>query len=265
MTNLRLVCILMLFMCAISSRCQKWTNVAPGLELMRNGILDDQGHITKFTLVRCDLTKHAVKIVDTSGEISKERAFPEFSLNEVMNKTGAAIVSNAGSTTSFTLPQPAGLLQVNGRVLSLLATKSSQFNGVLCISRVQGATKTRISILQFSEWNRAQCTDAVQRGPILTADPHSIEDLGTVRSERTVAAVDSDHRLLLLVTNGKASLSAIASFLYSRSANLGIQFALNLDGSSSSGLLLRDISKGRPSETLAGNIDVLVASAILIY
>lgn len=82
------------------------------------------------------------------------------------------------------------------------------------------------------------------------------------RSRRSTVALDDRGRLVLLVTE-PTTLSAVAAFLYKTELDLRVQSALNLDGSTSSGLIMTT----GPSDTepiVIGNVDGLVASAIVV-
>lgn len=87
--------------------------------------------------------------------------------------------------------------------------------------------------------------------------------MGSDRYRRTVVALDHEGRLLLLVTNEKTTLSALAAFLYTSKLDLKVQSALNLDGAASSGMLIT-IDSGQAKQVITGNVDGLVASAIAI-
>jgi uncharacterized protein YigE (DUF2233 family) len=230
-----------------------WSTIRPGLELL-DGSLTDQGQKVTFVLIRCDPRKNQVRVVDTFHELRKANSFAAFSIREVRNKTGASVVANAGSTASYSVPAPVGLLQIRGKIVSRPNFRA-EHGGVLCVNG------DHISILPLSSTKLPKCSDAVQRGPFLSRDSVSVSDPSTKRYRRTVAALDTNGRLLILVTRESASLSAIVSYLYVSNLNLNIQFALNLDGDVSSGLVLARDEK----LTTLGNVDGLVASAIAIY
>jgi uncharacterized protein YigE (DUF2233 family) len=241
-------------LCAVTAAGQtKWSSIGPGLELV-DGSLADKDQSVTFIMIRCDPKKHRVRIIDTFHELRKANSFAAFSVREVRNKTGASIVVNAGSTASYSIPAPVGLLQIGGSVRNT-PNYRAEHGGVLCLAG------DRVSIMPLSSMNSAKCLDAVQRGPFLSLESAKVSDPSPKRYRRTVVAVDSVGRLLILVTRDTTELSAIVSYLFVLSRDLNIQSALNLDGDVSSGLVF---SRDDKVQTL-GNVDGLVASAIAIY
>jgi uncharacterized protein YigE (DUF2233 family) len=231
----------------------KWSAIAPGLELADGSLTNKDQRVT-FIMVRCDPKRNRVRIIDTFHELRKANSFAAFSVREVRNKTGASIVVNAGSTASYSLPAPVGLLQIGGNIRSK-PNQLAEHAGVLCLAGDQ------IFILPLSTVNSTRCLDAVQRGPFLSQDSLRVSDPSSKRYRRTVVAVDSVGRLLILVTREATELSAIVSYLFVSNSDLHIQSALNLDGDVSSGIVFaRD-----DSLQTVGNVDGLVASAIAIY
>ena len=79
-----------------------------------------------------------------------------FSVRDVLNKRHAAIVANAGPTSSFSLRVPTGLPVIGGPSVPTTLQRENS-NGVLCI-RGQVATE------ELSSTAFKGCVDVVQRG-----------------------------------------------------------------------------------------------------
>jgi uncharacterized protein YigE (DUF2233 family) len=253
MTRISLIYILWVLLSCTNAKAQDaWVVVKPGLEMLQ-GNFEDHGQKISFVLVRCDPRRNQVQIIDTFHELGRGNAYAAYSLRQVKAKTGAIIVTNAGSTASFSLPAPTGLLKIGGRIVSPV-NRRAQTGGILCVNR------ERVSILALSDVGMASCTDAVQRGPYMSRESVSAQD-SNLRSQRTAVAVDANGSLLILVTKEGITLSSLATFLYSSKLNLNVQAVLNLDGGVSSGLLA---TNGTSSEIAIGNTDALVASAVAI-
>jgi exopolysaccharide biosynthesis protein len=219
---------------------------------MLQGQFQDHAKSVRFVLLRCEPTKHTVRVVDTFHEIGKGNALAAFSLREVMTKTDSLVAVNAGSTASYSLPIPVGLLVTRARVIAPINPQPRD-SGFLCVAG------NRLVITGLSGLRLENCSYAVQRGPVIDrASAH----LGIDWHLRTVIAIDTQQRLLILVTRDPATLNGIAAFLYAPSSDLNVQSALNMDGDASSGLLIAPQLKAVPSEV--GNVDGLVASAIAV-
>jgi len=253
-----LICVLSLFPVLPIARAQEsWITIQPGLDLLR-AHFEDRGQKFSFALVKCDPRKNEVRIIDVFHELGRSRSFSAYSLRAVKDKTEADIVTNAGSTASYSLPAPTGLLQIKGKTVSPL-NRQVQNAGILCIN--QG----RVSIVPVPQTDRLpKCTDAVQRGPYLTRE--SVSDLDASQHfRRTAVGVDRDGNLLILVTDEGISLAALGSFLYSSKLNLKVSAALNLDGAASSGLIATILQRTRGQRDITvGSTDGLIASSIAI-
>jgi uncharacterized protein YigE (DUF2233 family) len=245
-------CVLCISLLPGTAKAQgSWVTLRPGLEIF-NGSFDDHGQEVSFALVRCDPKRKRLRIVDTFHSLGKTNAFAAFSVREVSKKTRATVVVNAGSTATFSLPVPVGLLQVGGNIVSQ-TNHLAEHSGILCIGQ------DHVTIVPVSPAAEPDCIDAVQRGPYLTRDSVSVVD-ATHRSRRTAVAVDRYGRLLILVTKDRATEWAINAFLYASKLGLNTETALNLDGDVSSGMT---VAIGK-MKTEIGNIDGLVASALAI-
>src|ERR1700722_1827843 len=114
----KLVCshIVWLLLCTVTATGQaKWSSIGPGLELADGSLVDKEQSVT-FIMIRCDPKKNHVRVIDTFHELRQANSFAAFSVREVRSKTRASIVVNAGSTASYSIPAPVGLLQVGGKI-----------------------------------------------------------------------------------------------------------------------------------------------------
>jgi exopolysaccharide biosynthesis protein len=242
---------------AVANEDAQWMTLHPGVEI-RQDALNDHGRAITIVLLRCDPKRATVHVVDTFHEIGSSNAFAAFSLREVAKRTGALVTVNAGSTRSYNLPSAAGLLLTNGKIVHP-ATLFPKDAGIFCVAG------QRLAITGPSSFRSLKCQYAVQRGPILGRSALGSTASSTGQKEeryrRTVFALDNKARLLILLTDGEATLSSIATYLYS-STSLVVQSVLNMDGDRSSGLLLSGDLDYKFREI--GNVDGLVASAITI-
>jgi len=242
----------------VSPVVAQWSTIKPGLERLDYAITT-QGRRVGITILRCDPKKRSIKIVSVSALLGKDTELSAFSLRAVKNKTAAVATANAGSTQSLRFPVPAGWLVTDGKEVSRPVFGAPE-GAFLCLQ------KSQVIIGPIDSENRKlpSCTDAVQRGPFLSAGFNNLVHASPDSLyRRTVAAVDDAGRLLILVTTNPASYAEIVSFLFSSEPPLGVKAALGLDGAASSGLIVQaSKSNGRDSEL--GNVDFLIASAIVI-
>lgn len=249
--------VILLWIGASPAIAQGWSTIRPGLE-RRDDAITLQGRRVGITILRCDLKKRSVKIVNVSELLGKDSELSAFSLRAVKNKTAAVAAANAGSTQSLRFPVPAGWLVTDGKEVSRPAFNASEA-AFLCFQKSQ----VIIGPIDSKNKKLPSCSYAVQRGPFLPADFNILHTSPGGLYRRTVAAVDNAGRLLILVTTSPASYAEIVSFLYTSEPPLGVTTALGLDGAASSGLIARASNpNGRDLEL--GNVDFLIASAIVI-
>jgi RHS repeat-associated protein len=186
--------IVWLLLCTVIATCQaKWSSIGPGLELADGSLIDKDQNVT-FIMIRCDPKKNHVRVIDTFHELRKANSFAAFSVREVRNKTGASIVVNAGSTASYSIPAPVGLLQIGGQIRNK-PNHLAERAGVLCLAG------DHVSILPLSSMASTKCIDAVQRGPFLSQESLRVSDPFPKRYRRTVVAVDAVGTGNVTVTN----------------------------------------------------------------
>jgi len=195
----------------------------------------------EFSAVRVDPRHLSVRLLDSYGILSGGRSFTGFNLRDLSAKVNALVIINGGATASFTSPVPVGLLKIDGQLRSKTGS-SKTLTGVLCLSG------SSVAIQPVSAHPEAGCTSALQAGPIVVkASANAVYP--SERSERrsyrrSIAAVDTSGRLLL-ITCSEAHLYEVARCLLEHSKTLQVQDAINLDGDSSSGMIISPLGGER--------------------
>jgi uncharacterized protein YigE (DUF2233 family) len=251
----KLLCVSLLWLTSSSmfgADQTQWKTLRPGLETLTSSFMDHEKTVT-FMAVRCDPKSYRIRIINTLRAIASTNAFAAYSIKEISKATRALVVVNAGSTGSYSLPAPVGLLITDGMVVNPATPVKD--GGILCVNG------DHVAITPIMPKASLKCSDAVQRGPLLPNGPPVQDAKGRYR--RTVSAIDDKGRLLVLVTNENTTLAAVTALLYNPRLNLATQAALNLDGDTSSGMLLTTDTT-RTKSIAIGNIDGLIASAIAI-
>lgn len=203
-----------------------WQTQRPGLELRTIRVFDENGRFQDMlTLLRLDPALYDIRIAYHPGA-------PQ-TLDAWQMETGALLVLNGG----FFTPEfnATGLVIVDG-----VATGSSYegFGGMLAI------TETNVDIWGLTErpYTPAdQLTYALQAFPLLVraggTQGYPDEDGQTAR--RTIIAQDKNGRFLMIVAPwGSFTLYQLSQYLLA--SDLDLNIALNLDGGTSTGLILID-------------------------
>ena len=152
-------------------------------------------------------------------------------LVEWSEETGALITLNGGFFTAEY--QATGLTIVNG----VPSGWSYDFGGMVAI---QNGTP-RVRSLAAEPYQANEVVDAgLQAFPLLVhPDGRGYEEISADRARRTIIAQDQTGQILLIVTaRSHFTLSEISQYLLDSDLNLHI--ALNLDGGTSTGLLLTE-------------------------
>lgn len=220
-----------------------WQLLQSGLEQRTIRLLDENGRQTEqFTLLRIDPDLFAFGLAYSPGQ-------PK-SLATWQAETGAMIVMNGGFFTAEYLAT--GLIVVDGQ-----ASGSSyvDFGGMV----TSGPAGVEVRSLVERPYDPSETFDyALQAFPmlVLNGEPaYQTPDFDTAR--RTVIGMDGNGRILLILAQwGSFTLAELSSYL--ASADFGLVNALNLDGGTSTGLILAD-----PPETIPAF--VAVPSVITIF
>ena len=219
--------------------------------------------LVDLNVVRVDPARAKVRVIDVyknSVAASKTRQ-AGFDLASVVRVTSTAVaVLNGGATTSYSIPNHAGLLKTQGRVSKPLASSTS-LTGVFCVRNALG---TSWSIVKAQAELVTACHEAIQAGPLLVEAGRLVvysSELQRPSHRRSAVCVDQQQQLYLIATS-EINLYDLAKWLVtaptSASAGLGCVWALNLDGGTSSGLWIR----GRPRSI--GETTSTIPSALVV-
>lgn len=211
-----------------------WELLQSGLERRTIRLLDDDGRQTEsLYILRIDPTLYEFKISYSPGQPKPLTAWQA--------ETSALIVVNGGFFTEEFVAT--GLIVVDGQ-----ASGSSYvgFGGMITVS--DGGVEVR-SLVERPYQATESFDYALQAFPILVQNgqpAYQTADFDAAR--RTVIGVDTDGRILIiLATWGSFTLAELSSYL--AAADFGLVTALNLDGGTSTGLVLADPAESVPGFT----------------
>jgi hypothetical protein len=224
------------------------------------------GKITKAVILTLDLKDSSLRIVSVPFEVKAASAPSEVSL-----KVFAESISNQpryrdkewitvnGAFSSYRADVPLGLLVVDGKVYSTVATerpkstatKGSEFgkfrwSGILCQSR-DGNTW---DIIPASRYQPGLCKQAIQAGPV-PVEPNFV--LGISQDEanrerpyrRTVVCLSQSTIMKIVLVPEQTHLFPLAQWLIKpeTAGGPGCRAALNLSGDTSSGIAIKSPGK----------------------
>ncbi len=220
-----------------------WQPLQPGLERRTIQLLDEDGRQTEqLTLLRIDLNLFAFAVGYSPGQPKPLATWQE--------ETGALIVVNGGFFTPEFLAT--GLMVVEGQPSG---SSYVGFGGM--VTMAEGGVDVRS--LGERPYDPAETFDyALQSFPmlVLNGEP-AYQNADFDAARRTVIGVDGDGRVLLILASwGGFTLAELSSYL--ASADFGLLNALNLDGGTSTGLILAD-----PPENIPAFL--AVPTVILVY
>jgi uncharacterized protein YigE (DUF2233 family) len=233
-----------------------WKAQPSGFELYQGTI---GGHL--ITATRLDPTRAEISILTPLHVLGDSTTSSSFSLEEVASKLQPLLAVNAGATASFQIPAPVGLLIEQHRESSPLGASAG---GVVCVSDNGSVQIERVDV-NAAGTKFSRCQYAVQARPMLIEDgsiSSQVENRPGKPSNRTVVAVDEGQRLLFVVVRD-IDIYSLASLLIQNKATFRIRSALNLDGSSSSGIMFRSGSSLTEFQKV-GYTTSLIGSAILV-
>ncbi len=209
-----------------------WEPLQPGLERRTVQLLAENGRpAEQLTLLRIDPALFDFRLGYSPG-------LPK-TLATWQAETGALIVVNGGFFTEAYVAT--GLIIVDGQ-----ASGSSYvgFGGMVTM----GDGGVEVRSLRERPYAPTESFDyALQSFPMLVLNGESAyQNPDLDRARRTVVGVDEDGRLLLiLATRGSFTLTEFSSTL--ASADFGLVNALNLDGGTSTGLILANPPESIPA------------------
>lgn len=213
-----------------------WQLIRPGLERRLITVKQADAAVPeKFYILRIDTDYFLFDVGYHPGEPQR--------LADWMTETGAFIVVNGGYFTEY--GEATGTVIVNGQSFG---TGYRGFGGMLTITR----ETTGLRWLRQQPYDQQESLLAgLQSFPMLVTPGNQIgypeEDGAPAR--RTVIAQDNQGRILfVLATSGTFTLHSLSRYLVS--SDLNLDMALNLDGGSSTGLIMADPVEGVPPFTL---------------
>lgn len=220
-----------------------WELLQSGLERRTIRLVAADGRLTEqFTILRLDPTLFTFRIGYSPGQPKP--------LATWQAETGALITMNGGFFTEAYLAT--GLMVVDGQ-----ASGSSYvgFGGMVTM----GAGGLDVRSLVERPYDASETFDyALQAFPMLVLNgeaAYQTADFDAAR--RTVIGVDENGRILLIFASwGGLTLAELSSYL--AAADLGLVNALNLDGGTSTGLILAEPPENIPAF-------VAVPSVILVF
>jgi len=220
-----------------------WELLQSGLERRTIRLEEADGRlIERFTILRLDPSLFTFAIGYSPGQPKPLVTWQE--------ESGALIAMNGGFFTEAYLAT--GLIVVDGQASG---TSYVGFGGMVTIG--EGGVDVR-SLVERPYDPSETFSYALQAFPMLVlngAASYQTADLDAAR--RTVIGVDGDGRVLLIFASwGGLTLAELSSYL--ASADLGLVNALNLDGGTSTGLILTDPPENIPAF-------VAVPSVILVF
>ena len=201
-----------------------WQAHQPGLELRTIRFFGDDGRQTEeMSLVRLDPALYEFKVAYHPGE-------PQ-TLRDWQTETGALLVVNGGFfTESF---QATGLTVIDGQHSG---SSYGDFAGMFAV--IDNGPEVRWLGSRPYDFNEP-LNYALQAFPMLVKPGGEVgyPDEDGDRARRTVLAQDDDGRVLFIISPwGSFTLHELSVWL--ATSDLNIDTALNLDGGTSSGLLL---------------------------
>ncbi|MEK6712023.1 MAG: phosphodiester glycosidase family protein, partial [Nitrospinota bacterium] len=220
-----------------------WRPLGAGLEVRDLVVRFDDASVARMSGVRVETGRYRARL-----HWNSKSAPAGESAADVARQTGAAVVTNAG------------YFDENGRPLGFFLTEGKTYNRRVlfrgrnealhlgAVFSVLGGTE-KMSIAGREEFDPEGKTEAFQAGPYLVREGRPVPGIERYRefwrlARRTVLGFEGDGRLIVLVSEpeGRGLSWCELQLVLSRpaaSGGLGIAEAMNLDGGSSSQLLVQ--------------------------
>lgn len=244
-----------------------WQEAGKGLEFV--AMEPGADVLSDLVLLRFDMRWFRARPFDIRDIAARNQskgyyAAPLFALRELQRVLPqAALLASGGMTRSFSEPQPAGFLKIDGVTRNRLAPKDGILDGVVCIDG-----EGRASILsEVADGRRRSpasaelCASGFQAGPVLVADGMPTATEHGHNGARVVFATTGGS-VALVAFSTKATTAAIGCAL--TAPGLGIGTAIRLQGDQLGGAILGPAFRDVVGPKVLGNVDATVASALVI-
>jgi exopolysaccharide biosynthesis protein len=207
------------------SLLNRWSQVAPGAEIRNEHWKSADSSEDTVTISRFD--PHQLQI-----SVGYQPSHP-LSLVDWQKQTGAIALFNGGY---FDKNNKATALTISDG--QSYGTSYPDFGGLFAVD-TQGNVILRSLKQQPYDPSTEQLQQATESSPILVIDGKRVDlQANSSRNRRTVVALDTDGRLLFIISPGRSfTLDEMADVV--SSSDLHIQIALNLDGGASTGMYIK--------------------------
>lgn len=216
-----------------------WELLQTGLDRRAIQVFDENGRQTEqLTLLRIDPNLFAFKIGYSPGEPKPLATWQQ--------ETGAQIVVNGGFFTPEFLAT--GLIVVDGQPSG---SSYVGFGGMVTMDEHGVVVRSLVE----RPYQPTETFDyALQAFPMLVLNGEAAYQTADIdRARRTAIGVDGNGRVLLIIASwGGFSLAEFSSYL--AQADFGLVIALNLDGGTSTGLILADSAESVSSFTAVPSV-----------
>lgn len=212
-----------------------WTAVEDGLSYKEISIISEDEQEKDLVVVKVDPRKYSFQIYQNKDKESSKN------IKEIHEETGSLLTFNGSYFTEDF--KPTGLLIKDGETIRDVSN-ADLLNGILAINAAGIAY-----IFDTDTFNNNQAIEfAIQNGPIIYKDGKmGVTEENTAASSRTLIGTDKDNQIIIIILKrnllnplNTISLYEMAKLINESSqlSSLGLQSVLNLDGGSSTGLMV---------------------------
>ena len=217
-------------------------------------------------VIRTDITKARVKVIDVVTSVQRKFNYPAYSLAEAYQATNPKAIISGGYSEPATVPQPRGLLVVDEGIISQASRAKNLAAGVFCV-----LSSGRVLIIDTADPRVQGCKNALQSGPMivkLTAR-QGIErkELTEHPYDRSIVGIDAHGFVYFVVTNS-VHLYDLANTLRAsrREGGLGIVVAIVLGRNKGHAALIYALAQnGNTKIATIGAASVPLPSALAAF
>jgi len=222
----------------------QWSQISPGFEIRREQWKSAGPDADTVTISRFDLHNFQISV-------GYQPDHP-LSLAEWQKQTGAVALFNGGYFDAHN--RATGLVVSDGQSYG---TSYSDFGGLLAAD-AQGNVVLRALSQDPYDPTTEQLQQATEASPMLVIDGKRTQfDANASSSRRTVVALDTQGRLLFIISaGGSFTLDELADVV--SSSDLQLQTALNLDGGASTGMYIKTNNQNIGVDSVS-NLPIVIA------